>query len=63
MVKFADSCLKIQPTLASYSVGIDILFFKKEKTRIHPFSGWKCVQSYIFEWIHALKKQAFNKFL
>lgn len=33
MVKFADSCLKIQPTLAFYSVGIDILFFKKGKKK------------------------------
>lgn len=31
MVKLADSCLKKQPTLAFYSGGIDILFFKKEK--------------------------------
>lgn len=31
MVKFLDSCLKIQSTLAFYSVGIDLLFFPFEK--------------------------------
>lgn len=31
MVKFTDSCLKIKPPVAFYSVSINILFFKKEK--------------------------------
>lgn len=56
--KFADNSSEIQLALTLYSVGIDILFFKKakKKKRIHHFSDWKCVGSYIFQGVYTLKK-------
>lgn len=61
--KFADNSSEIQLALTLYSVGIDILFFKKAKKKNTSFQWLEMYRRYIFRGVYTLKKFFWSLFL